>query len=98
MRKYFDRRFDMRLAGKLAGLGYEIETQFKADGTAARSTISWDIKGIPDSVITKFSRRTGEVDATEKKIVAGMKQANPDVAGPFVGGRPRQAGGDLAAA
>ena len=78
LRKYFDRRFDMRLAGKLAELGYEIETRFKADGSGGRKYHSWDIKGIPDSVITRFSRRSGEVDATEKKIIAGMKKADPD--------------------
>jgi conjugative relaxase-like TrwC/TraI family protein len=75
-RKYFDRRFDMRLAGNLAGLGYEIETSFKADGRGGRKYHSWDIKGVPGTVVTKFSRRTGEVDATEKKIVAGMKKAD----------------------
>lgn len=46
-RKYFDRRFDMRMAGKLAGLGYEIEIKFKADGQGGKKYYSWDIKGIP---------------------------------------------------
>ena len=31
-RKFFDRRFDMRFAHKLAELGYGIETKYRADG------------------------------------------------------------------
>ena len=67
LRKYFDRRFDMRLASKLTDLGYEIETKFKADGQGGRRYSTWDIKGIPESVIAKFSRRTGEVDADREE-------------------------------
>ena len=57
LRKYFDRRFDMRLASKLTDMGYGIETKRK-DG----KYYSWDIKGMPESVVKKFSRRTGEVE------------------------------------
>ena len=49
IRKYFDRCFDTIFAAKLAELGYEIETNWKADGRFH----SWDIKGIPDTVIKK---------------------------------------------
>ena len=74
IRKYFDRCFDTILAGKLAELGYEIETKWKADGTAIHS---WDIKGIPDSVIEKNSRRSAEVDAGRSRTSsAKMKQEN----------------------
>ena len=83
-----DRQFDLRLASKLTGLGYEIETSFKADGhSGGRKYSSWDIKGIPDSVIRNFSRRTREVEEAEKKIVAKAKQADPRRAGPAVGRR-----------
>ena len=54
IRKYFDRCFDTILAAKMAELGYEIETKWKPDG----KYYSWDIKGIPDSVIEKNSRRS----------------------------------------
>jgi conjugative relaxase-like TrwC/TraI family protein len=72
IRKYFDRCFDTLLAGKLAGLGYELETKWKSDG----KYYSWDIKGIPDSVIRKNSRRTGEVDRTEQAILGAMEKEN----------------------
>ena len=72
IRKYFDRCFDTLLAGKLSDLGYEIETKWKADGRYH----SWDIKNIPDSVVAKFSRRTGEVDQAEQTILAAMEKEN----------------------
>jgi conjugative relaxase-like TrwC/TraI family protein len=76
LRKYFDRCFDTLLAGKLAGeLGYEVETQWKDDPKGGRRYYSWDIKGIPDSVLDKFSRRTREVDQVERAIVAERKEA-----------------------
>ncbi len=62
LRKYFDRRFNMRFASKLVDLGYEVETKLKADGKGGRKYEGWDIKGIPDSVVKKFSRRTAEVE------------------------------------
>lgn len=70
IRKYFDRCFDTILAGKLADLGYEIETKWKPDGKYH----SWDVRGIPDSLIAKFSRRSGEVDQAEREILADMEQ------------------------
>jgi conjugative relaxase-like TrwC/TraI family protein len=79
IRKYFDRCFDTILAGKLAGLGYEIETKWKADGRYH----SWDIKGIPDTLIERNSPRSREIDALEASIAAARKEAaraagNPD--------------------
>jgi len=62
LRKYFSHRFDMRLASKLSDLGYEIETKQKSDGQGGKRYYSWDIQGLPQSVITKFSRRTLEVE------------------------------------
>lgn len=74
MKKWFDRRFDLRMAAKLVDLGYEIETKQKADERGGRRYYSWDIKGIPDSVIDKFSRRTREVEDAEKQAVAAIKE------------------------
>jgi len=61
-RKYFDRRFNMRFASKLADLGYEIETLWEPDEKGGRKYKGWDIKGIPESVIRKFSRRSTEIE------------------------------------
>lgn len=67
LRKYFDRRFDMRLTSKLTELGYEIETEYSHDGHA-RKYRTWDIKGLPESAIQKFSRRTNEVEELAEKL------------------------------
>jgi conjugative relaxase-like TrwC/TraI family protein len=76
IRKFFDRSFDTILAGKLGReLGYEIETKWKDNGKYH----SWDIKGIPDSVIATNSRRSAEIDQLEQTIVAG-RQAKDDQA------------------
>ena len=47
LRKYFDRRFDLRLASKLTDLGYAIETKYKPDEGAASEYFSWDIRACP---------------------------------------------------
>lgn len=73
MRKFFDRRFDMRLASKLTDLGYEIETKYRPDPRGGKRYYSWDIKGMPPSVVQKFSRRTGEVE----KLAADLGIENP---------------------
>ncbi len=62
LRKYFDRRFNQRFAHKLVELGYEVEAKWKADRKGGRRYEGWDIKGIPASVVKKFSRRTAEVE------------------------------------
>jgi conjugative relaxase-like TrwC/TraI family protein len=71
-RKYFSQRFDHRLAGKLAGLGYEIETKYKSTDKGKKYS-SWDIKGIPPTMVEKFSRRTAEVE----KLAAELGITNP---------------------
>src|SRR5216683_1820242 len=61
LHKWFSTRFDMYVASGMTDLRYEIESKYKADGKGGRKYYSWDIKGIPDTVITKFSRRSAEV-------------------------------------
>ena len=77
LRKYFDRRFDMRLASKLTDLGYSIETKQKADPKGGKRYYSWDVKGIPQSVIQKFSRRGEEVD----RLAGKARHREPAVKG-----------------
>ncbi|APW58620.1 MobF family relaxase [Paludisphaera borealis] len=77
LRKYFDRSFDAIFAAKLSGLGYEIETRLKDDGKGKAGYYSWDIKGMPASVIERLSRRTQEVKRLEREIVAGRKALDP---------------------
>lgn len=72
-RKWFDRRFDSRLASKLTDLGYSIETKWKADDRGGKRYFSWDIDGIPDSVVTKFSRRAQEVEQLADEL--GVRSA-----------------------
>ena len=72
IRKYFDRCFDTILAGKLGELGHDVETKWKTDG----KFYSWDIKGIPDSVLEKNSRRSAEVDQTEQTILGNIEKEN----------------------
>ncbi len=74
LRKYFDRRFDHYLAGMLADAGYGIETKWKPDGKYH----TWDIAGIPASVVEKNSRRSGEIEDTEAEIIAERKAADED--------------------
>lgn len=66
LRKWFDRRFDMRLASKLTDLGYQVETKYRNG-----KYYSWDIKGLPASVVTKFSRRAGEVEHLAEQLGVG---------------------------
>ncbi|MCA9217971.1 MAG: relaxase domain-containing protein, partial [Planctomycetales bacterium] len=58
---YFEAAFHARLAKRLTELGYQIE----------RKGRKWDIAAIPDSVKTKFSRRTGLIEeiAAEEGIL-----------------------------
>ena len=65
LRKYLDRRFDSRLSAKLVGLGYEIETSWQPDRRGGRKYHSWDIHGIPQEVIDRFSRRSKEIHELE---------------------------------
>jgi conjugative relaxase-like TrwC/TraI family protein len=61
-RKYLDRRFNQRFSAKVAALGYDIETKWDRNSKGSRRYVGWDIKGISDSVASKFSRRTGEIE------------------------------------
>ncbi len=74
LRKWFSHRFDMRLSHKLTELGYGIETKYKAEGRGGKRYYSWDIKGVPESVIAHFSRRTLEVEAAEKETLEELKE------------------------
>ncbi|HEY7330671.1 MAG TPA: MobF family relaxase [Gemmataceae bacterium] len=78
LRKYFSHRFDMYLSRGLTELGYDIETKFKTDRKGGRRYYSWDIKGIPQSVLTKFSRRSAEVDKAERDALQEIKDRDPN--------------------
>lgn len=71
LRKFFDRRFDLRLSSKLTDLGYGIETSLKSDQRGGKRYYSWDIKGMPKTVVEKFSRRTGEVEKLAADLGVG---------------------------
>lgn len=68
LRKYFDRRFNLRLSHKLAELGYGIETKWQRDGRGGRKYTGWDITGVPESVVSKFSRRSAEIARLADKL------------------------------
>jgi conjugative relaxase-like TrwC/TraI family protein len=48
---YYQARFHKRFADKLMSMGYNIKTSHKG----------WDIKGIPEHIITMLSKRTNEI-------------------------------------
>ena len=54
---YFQAAYHARLAENLRELGYDIE--HRGDG--------WEIAGVPQSVIEKFSRRTDEIERTAEE-------------------------------
>ena len=78
LRQYFDRRFDHYLAASLADAGYSVATEMRPDKHGKMKYFSWDIEGIPDSVVDKFSRRSKRIDATEAEILAGLKERHGD--------------------
>jgi conjugative relaxase-like TrwC/TraI family protein len=73
LRKWFSTRFDMYLASGVADLGYETEIKYKEDDKGGRKYYTWDIKGIPESVIKKNSRRSEEVKDAEKEVLEELK-------------------------
>ena len=77
LRKWFSTALRSVHVAALAELGYEIETKYQADGKGGRKYYSWDIKGIPQSVITKTSRRSAEVEQAEQEAVTGDQGARP---------------------
>ena len=97
-RKLFDRIFNQFFSHKAAEMGYEVKTLTKPDGKGGRAYKGWDIAGIPQPLVDRSSRRTQEVEAKEKEIVAAMKERDPDapdhlsaVAKDKLGGTTRQA-------
>jgi conjugative relaxase-like TrwC/TraI family protein len=79
LKKYFSHRFDLRMAAKLAELGYDIDTKLKPDGRGGMKYHTWDIKAAPgheqgwESINAKNSRRTGERARGVKR--RGQRQA-----------------------
>jgi conjugative relaxase-like TrwC/TraI family protein len=55
---YYRAAFYARLASKLEGLGYTIDRRGDTD---------WEIAGVPQSVIDKFSKRTTQIDGEAEK-------------------------------
>ena len=56
---YYEAAFDARMAHRLEGLGYRVERT---------SEKGWEIAGVPDSAIRKFSRRNVEIEALAKEL------------------------------
>jgi conjugative relaxase-like TrwC/TraI family protein len=78
LHKWFSMRFDSYLAKGLAELGYEIEAKYKRASNGSRKYYSFDIKGVPETVITKFSRRSAEVDDAEKEVIEANKKRDQE--------------------
>ena len=56
---YWEAVFEARLAHKLEGLGYVIDR---------RGGKEWEIAGVPQSVIGKFSKRTDEIETEAERL------------------------------
>jgi len=56
---YWESVFEARLAHKLEGLGYVIDR---------RGGKEWEIAGVPQSVISKFSKRTDEIETEAERL------------------------------
>jgi conjugative relaxase-like TrwC/TraI family protein len=70
LRKWFSTRFDLRLSQKLAELGYEIKTEYRADEKGGRKYYSWDIAGMPASMIAWDSQRHQEIEQLAEQLGA----------------------------
>lgn len=57
-KQFFRAAFYSRLAGKLEAMGYAIDR---------RGGMEWEIAGIPQAMIDKFSKRTEQIDAEAEK-------------------------------
>jgi hypothetical protein len=55
---YFEACFHTRLAAGMRSLGFDIE----------RKGVWWDVAGLPDATLDKFSRRTKEIEAEAKRL------------------------------
>lgn len=84
LRKFFSHQFDLRMAAKLADLGYELETKLKPGRRGGMEYHTWDIKAAPgfeaefESANAKNSRRAREVEQAEKDILAAMKERDAE--------------------
>lgn len=72
---YYEAAFHSRFASGLEQLGYRVE----------RTPTGWDLKGVPESVKEKFSRRTAEIEA----IASQKGITDPDKRGEL-GARTRE--------
>ncbi len=70
LRKWFSTRFDLRLSQKLAELGYEIKTEYRAHEKGGRKYYSWDIAGMPASMIAWDSQRHQEIEQLAEQLGA----------------------------
>jgi len=61
---YYETAFDARMAVKMRDLGYQVE----------RRGLSWEVHGIEDGILEKFSRRTALIEerAKEEKAKTGF--------------------------
>lgn len=55
---YFEAAFHARLSGKVAALGYAVE----------RSVTGWEVAGVPDTLLHKFSSRTAQVERAAREL------------------------------
>lgn len=64
---YYEAAFDSRMAHKMKSLGYPVE----------RRGLSWEVKGMGDDMLQKFSRRTAQIEdaATKEQAVGGAISA-----------------------
>jgi conjugative relaxase-like TrwC/TraI family protein len=70
LRKWFSTRFDLRLSQGLAELGYEIKTEYRPDSHGGMKYYSWDIAGMPESMIAWDSQRHKEIEKRAEELGA----------------------------
>jgi conjugative relaxase-like TrwC/TraI family protein len=68
LRKWFSTRFDLRLSHGLAELGYEIKTEYRPDSHGGMKYYSFDIAGMPESMIAWDSQRHKEIEERAKEL------------------------------
>jgi conjugative relaxase-like TrwC/TraI family protein len=85
LRKWFSHRFDLRLSTKLAELGYEIDTTTIEDDKGGRKYHSWDVVGMPESMLAWDNQRGTEIaekrKALEEKFGSRMGKVAADKLG-----------------
>lgn len=55
---YHEAAFHARLAAKLVALGFDVH----------RTPAGWEVSGVPERALQRFSRRTGQVEAVAKEL------------------------------